>query len=205
MNVYNMGSETIEFFGLTPDAVERLGKTAVVHIGYWNNNSHSNRYDHLVRYIQLYVEACLRELQWFSSQSVYADDEVVPILWRCCHTAELSLKAALELKWRLSKGDVVPDLTNTHCLEHLLKKHSEWFGEPFPLSTGTQKFTLKLNELNARQQNRYAFSRKDNMAAWSDQALMSMAMFEKEFQCHVGQITQLVFDLAGELDHQHTP
>ena len=98
MKAYSVSSEVIEFFHLAPEDKRRLGQTAVVHIGWWNNLSHSTRQSLQLRYIQLYVEACLRELQWFSSQDVYADDDVLPILWRCCHTAELSLKAAIEFK-----------------------------------------------------------------------------------------------------------
>ena len=97
-------------------------------------------------------------------------------------------------------GGDCPDLTDTHCLNGLFQRHTDWFGTPFPLSPGTLKFALKLDELNARQQNRYAFARKDKTIGWSEQVHLSMGLFEKEFQFHVGQMTQLVVNLAGELD-----
>lgn len=197
-----MSSEVAEFFELTRDDVERLGQKAVVHIGWWNNVSHSERHDHQLRYIQLYLEACLRDLQWFIGQTGYSDDEVLPILWRCCHTVELALKASIELKLRLLDRGIPSDVPNTHCLEALLKKHVELFESPFPFTAGTNKFLLKLDEMNARQQNRYPFAKSNNKVAWTDQVLLSMAIFDKEFQYHGGQIIQYAHDLARELDQK---
>lgn len=174
-------------------------------LGWWVTIEGIERAHLLARYADTYFETIRKALDQFARQTVYADDEALPILYLVSHSLELELKCSYEYRRiALDQADTC-DLRqpkNIHELTKLLQsaRMACCAGTPVEfLENDTCDFVEKVDQFNVGAAFRYAFD-TSGRPAWADRPIVPMQILNQEFKIHGSEFQGLYYRLRDDVE-----